>query len=124
MDGFERVILHLDLDGPASMAATAFGAPMALSRVRGSGGALSRSAVRQGVGVELSGGIRSGLELRGYRPQGLRMIRDLSLYRAGRTSRLLIGLASEACFRMKAPAWQEGTSGAGATAQLIIDVRA
>jgi hypothetical protein len=123
MDGFERVILHLDEDGPASMTASALGAPMAASSVRGSGGSTSRSALRRGIGVELSGGLRSGLELRGFRPRGLRTIRDLSLYRSGSTSRLLIGLSGGGCFRMKALAWQSGAAGAAADEQLIIDVR-
>lgn len=123
MGGYERIVLHLDQDGPASLTATAFGAPVASSSVRGSAQAATRPAVRRGIGVELSGGIRSGLELRGFRPQGLRTIRDLSLYRAGSTSRLFITVASDGCFRMRAPAWHAGASGGGATGQLIIDIR-
>jgi hypothetical protein len=96
---------------------------MAASGVRGAGGSTLRAAVRRGIGVELSGGIRSGLELRGFRPKGLRTIRDLSLYRDGSRSRLLIGLASGGCFRMKALPWQAGSAGATADRQLIIDVK-
>ena len=79
--------------------------------------------MRRGIGIELAGGIRSGLELRAYRPQGLRTIRELSIYRSGPESRVLISVASDGCFRMRAPAWQQGASAGGAAAQLIVDVR-
>jgi hypothetical protein len=123
MGGHERIVLHLEQDGPASVTATAFGASMASSSVRGSSQARTRPAVRHGIGIELAGGIRSGLELRAYRPQGLRTIRELSIYRSGSASRVLVSVASDGCFRLRAPAWQQGASVGGANAQLIIDVR-
>jgi hypothetical protein len=122
MGGYERIVLHLDQDGSASSAATALGASIASSSTQGSSRSRARAAVRRGVGIELSGGIRAGLELRGYRPQGLRAIRDVSIQRDGPASRVFISVSSDGCFRMRAPAWQRGRS-AGAAAELIVDVR-
>jgi hypothetical protein len=123
MGGHERILLHLDEDGPASATATVFGTAMASSGVQGSARARSRPAVRHGIGLELAGGLRSGLELRRFRPQGLRTIRELSIQRDGAVARVLITVASDGCFRLRAPAWQPGRSGTADDGQLIIDVR-
>jgi hypothetical protein len=123
MHGYERVILHLDREGSGSSGASAAGEVVANSAIRSFAPMAARpGAGRTTIGIELTGGIRSGLDLRSFRPQGLQTIRELSIYRAGPKARLLISVASDGCFRMRAPAWHPA-SAAGATGQLIVDVR-
>jgi hypothetical protein len=124
MRGFERVVLHLDRQGPGRAGATAFGQALATSAVQAFAPAAARpSSGRTTIGIELGGGIRSGLDLRGYRPSGLQTVRELSIYRTGSEARVLISVASDGCFRMRVPAWQSGASAGATTAQLIVDVR-
>jgi hypothetical protein len=123
MGAYERVVLHLDRQGPGGAAATASGKAFATSAVEAFAPAAARpTSGRMTIGIELGGGIRGGLELRRFRPQGLQTIRELSIYRSGPESRVLISVASDGCFRMRAPAWGS-RSGDATTAQLIVDVR-
>jgi hypothetical protein len=124
MNGYERVILHLDREGGSGSRASAAGEAFATSAIRSFAPMAARpGAGRTTIGIELAGGIRSGLDLRAFRPQGLQTIRELSIYRAGPEARVLISVASDGCFRMRAPAWQGGAASPATSAQLVVDVR-
>jgi hypothetical protein len=122
MDGYERVILHLGRQGGGATTSVT-GEAFVSSAIRSFAPLSARpGSGRTTIGLELSGGLSSRLELRAFRPQGLRTIRGLSIVRAGSADRVLISVASDGCFRMRAPAWQQDGS-AGTAAQLIVDVR-
>jgi hypothetical protein len=124
MGDHERVILHLDRTGVGGDVATASGHAFGTSAVRGdTGGGARPASARSAIGIALGGGMRGGLTLRAFRPQGLQAIRELSIGRSGLRSRVLISVAPDACFRLRAPAWEAGTSPDATTAQLIMDVR-
>lgn len=120
MGGYERVILHLDREGATGSTGTVSGEAFETASIRSHAPAAARpGSGRKTIGIDLGTGIRSGLDLRAFRPKGLQSIRELSIFRGGPASRVLISVASDGCFRMRAPASQAGAT----TAQLIVDVQ-
>jgi hypothetical protein len=123
-NGYERVILRLNRFGsgsgsPASLSAESFATARVQREVTG---VRQPSAGRTTLALEFADGVKTDVSLRGYRPSGLRSIKEFSAYPAGRGgSRVLISSAGSGCFRVRTPAW----SGAGGTAQgqIIIDIK-
>ena len=122
--GYERVVLHIDRLGPGTgenptVTAEAF----ATSRVRDAIGVRTPSLGQTTVSLHLAGGIEGNLGLRGYRPSGLRSLREFSVYPAARgSSRVLISVPADKCFRLRVPAWT--ASGPNTRqAQILLDIK-
>lgn len=124
--GFERVLLHMERIGPGSGEPPSVTARILAGReVRRLQPRAPRPSARQTtVSLLLADGIRGNLGLRGYRPSGLRELREFSVYpSAGGASRVLVAAAPGACFRLRVPAWDRGGADTR-TATIILDLRA
>ena len=121
-DGFERVVLHVDRFGngsgePASVAAEAFPTSRVAREVQG---VRQPFAGRTTVALQFQDGLKTDVTLRGYKPAGMRTVKEFSAYPAGRSaSRVLISAASDGCFKVRVPAW-DGTAQKG---QIFIDIK-
>ena len=122
--GYERVILRLNRFGSGS------GAPASLTaetvptaRVARSVPGVGRPALgRTTVVLQFEDGVKSDVNLRGYRPAGLRSIREFSAYPAGSgASRVLISSTSDGCFRVRTPDWRRAKG--SNQAQIVIDIK-
>jgi hypothetical protein len=123
--GFERIVLHLERSGQGAgetPSVTASVVPTA--RLNGLMPGIRRPALgRSTIGVRLADGIGGNLALRGYRPNGLAVVKEFSVYPAGVGGRnVLISTASEGCFRLRVPAWSD-PSASVRRAEVLIDVR-
>jgi hypothetical protein len=123
--GYERVVLHLERIGtgsgdPASVTAGA----VPTSRVRTVAPAVRKpTSGRTTVGLRLADGIKGELGLRGYRPSGMAVIKELSVYRAaGRAANVLISADNDGCFRVRVPAWND-PSGSVRRAEIVVDIK-
>jgi hypothetical protein len=123
--GYERVVLHLDRIGPgtgapASITAEAF----ANSRLRAAVPGVRRpSSGLATVSLHLADGFKGNLGLRGYRPGGLRNLKEFSVYPAGRdSSRVLVSAANADCFRLRVPAWNDRNANLR-KAQILLDIK-
>ena len=124
-NGYERVILRLkrigrDTGAPASVTAEAFPSSKVRAHVRG---AARPKAGETTLSLHLADGIRGTLGLRGYRPRGLNTLKEFSAYRTGaNSSKLLISVAGNGCFRLRAPALRGAASNTG-TGQVWLDIK-
>ncbi len=123
--GYERAVLHIDRLGPGTgdnptVTAEAF----ATSRVRDAIPGVRRPSVGQTtVSLLLADGIEGNLGLRGYRPSGLRSLKEFSVYPAARgSSRVLISVPAGKCFRLRVPAWTAGGPNTR-QAQILLDIK-
>jgi hypothetical protein len=123
--GYERVVLHIDRLGPgngdsASMTARA----LPTSKVRGTiPGVRSPSSGQTTFSLHLAGPIEGNLGVRSFRPNGLRILKQFSVYpAAGGSSRVLVSAASGECFRVRVPAWT-ATGPNTSTAQIYLDIK-
>jgi hypothetical protein len=122
---YERLVLHMkrigpDSGGPASVTAEAFPTSEIRERVPG---AARPAAGQTTLSLHLADGARATLGLRGYRPKGVDMFKEFSAYPAGgRSSRLLISVAGDGCFRLRAPVWS-GDGSSPDSGQVWLDVR-
>jgi hypothetical protein len=122
--GFDRVTLRLERTGPDG------GAPASLTAE-----ALPTSTVKEHfprvqqpsaggttVGLRFEDGVRGLLGLRGYRPQGMDLIKQFSAYPgSGGSATMLVTVAGEGCFRLRAPDWAAGAS--ARQAEVHVDIR-
>jgi hypothetical protein len=124
-NGYERVVLQLQRIGPgsgqpASLSAEAYPRTKVTRHVPG---VRQPSLGRTAIALQFSDGVKTDLNLRGYRPSGLATIKELSAYPAGpRGSRVLISTTTDdGCFRVRTPAW----TGSSRTqkGQIVIDVK-
>jgi hypothetical protein len=122
---YERVLLHLeragpDIGAPPSVTAEAF----ATSRIRDYVARAARpGSGRTTVGIHLANGIKGTLGLRGYRPRGMQTLREFSAYpAAGGSTKMLITVAGDGCFRLRAPAWNDDAANSQ-TGQIYLDIR-
>ena len=123
-NGYERVILHLNRFGSGSGAPASLTAEtVPISRVaRSVPGVGKPSLGRTTVVLQFQDGVKTDVNLRGYRPGGLRSIKEFSAYPAGSgASRVLISSASDGCFRVRTPDWRR--SKGSNQAQIIIDIK-
>ncbi len=123
--GYERVVLQIKRLGPgkgepASVTAEA----MSSAQVRGSIPGVRRPSVGQTtVSLLLAGGIDGNLGVRGYRPSGLAMLKEFSVYPAGGgASRVLVSTSGGECFRVRVPAWT-ATGPNTPAAQIYLDIK-
>jgi hypothetical protein len=122
--GFDRVTLRLERIGPdggAPASLTAEGFPTSTTRER-----FPRVQVPDAggttIGLRFEDGVRGLLGLRGYRPQGVDLIKLFSAYPgANGSATMLVTVASEGCFRLRAPDWTAGSS--ARRAEVHVDVR-
>jgi hypothetical protein len=123
--GYERVVLHIDRLGPGSGAPASMTAQaLPTSKVRGTiPGVRTPSSGQTTFSLHLAGPIEGNLGVRGYRPNGLRMLKEFSVYpAAGGSSRVLVSAASGECFRVRVPAWT-ATGPNTRTAQIYLDIK-
>lgn len=74
------------------------------------------------VGLRFEDGVQGVLGLRGYRPQGVDLIKQFSAFPgAGGSASMLVTVASEGCFRLRAPDWAAGSS--ARQAEVHLDIR-
>lgn len=122
---YERLVLHLkrigpDSGGPASITAEAF--PTSEIREHVPGASRPRAG-KTTLSLHLADGVRGTLGLRGYRPKGLVTLKEFSAYPAGgNSSKLLVSVAGDGCFRLRAPIWSGGESSPG-SGQVWLDVK-
>jgi hypothetical protein len=77
------------------------------------------SVVRVTMGNEVNDATR----LRHYRPKGVQVVKDLSMYRLDDgTTVSVIGVTGEGCYRVRVPAW-ESPSGDQTTAEIYLDIQ-
>jgi len=123
-NGYERVILRLNRFGSGS------GAPASLTaetvptaRVARSVPGVGRPSLgRTTVVLQFEDGVKTDVNLRAYRPGGLRSIKEFSAYPAGSgASRVLISSTSDGCFRVRTPDWRRAKG--SNQAQIIIDIK-
>ena len=106
--GYERVVLNLKRLGPGRGEVAALTAEsMSTAKVRGAIPGVARPSLGQTtVSLHLTGDIAGNLGVRAYRPKGLRLLKEFSVYpAAGGSSRVLISAASDQCFRVRVPDW-------------------
>ena len=123
--GYERVVLHIDRLGPGSGApASVTAQALSTARVRGTiPGVRTPSSGQTTFSLHLAGPIEGNLGVRSYRPSGLRMLKEFSVYpAAGGSSRVLVSAASGQCFRVRVPAWT-ATGPNTRTAQVYLDIK-
>ena len=122
---YERLVLHLkrigpDSGGPASVTAEAFATSEIREHVPG---AARPRAGKTTLSLHLADGVRATLGLRGYRPKGLDTLKEFSAYSAGgNSSKLLISVAGDGCFRLRAPVWSVDGSSPN-SGQVWLDVK-
>ena len=123
-NGYERVILRLNRFGsgtgaPASLTAETVPTARVARSVPGVG---RPSLGRTTVVLQFEDGVKTDVNLRGYRPGGLRTIKEFSAYPAGSgASRVLISSTSDGCFRVRTPDWRRAKG--SNEAQIIIDIK-
>lgn len=124
-DGFERVVLHLDRAGvgsgdPPTITADAMGSWNVEERVPGTG---RPGLGRRSVTLQLDDGFSGSLGLRRYRPAGLTIIKEFSVYPAGRDGRnVVISADTDGCYRVRAAAWND-ESGSVRRAEIHVDIK-
>jgi hypothetical protein len=122
--GFDRVTLRLERTGAdggaaASLTAEAFPASTVKEHFPR---AQAPTAGGTTVGLRFEDGVRGLLGLRGYRPQGVDLIKQFSAYPGvSGTATMLVTVASEGCFRLRAPDWASGAS--ARQAEVHVDIR-
>jgi len=109
-----------DSGDPASVTAEVF----PTSRIREHvAGAARPAAGKTTLNLHLADGVKSTLGLRGYRPRGMDTLKEFSAYRAGNgSSKLLLSVAGDGCFRLRALIWNDRGS-SPRTGQVWIDVK-
>ena len=123
--GFERVVLELVRDGarsgdPPSITALAMGSWKVEENVT--------TADRPGMGrrsivLELDDGFTDSPDLRRYRPSGLEIIKEFSIYRVGRDGRnAVISADTGGCYRVRVPGWDD-PSASVRRAEIHVDIR-
>jgi hypothetical protein len=123
--GYERVVLHIDRLGPGNGAAASMTAQaLSSGKVRGTiPGVRTPSSGQTTFSLHLAGPIEGNLGVRGYQPNGLRLLKRFSVYpAAGGSSRVLVSAASGECFRARVPAWT-ATGPNTSTAQIYLDIK-
>jgi hypothetical protein len=123
--GYERVVLHIDRLGPGNGASASMTAQaLPTSKLRGTiPGVRSPSSGQTTFSLHLAGPIEGNLGVRGYQPNGLRLLKRFSVYpAAGGSSRVLVSAASGECFRARVPAWT-ATGPNTSTAQIYLDIK-
>jgi len=124
-NGFERVVLHLDRAGSGSG-----DAPSITADSMGSwtveedvAGAKRPGLGRRSVTLQLDDGFSGSLGLRGYRPSGLDIIKEFSVYPAGRDGRnVVISADTDGCYRVRAAAWND-SSASVRRAEILVDIK-
>jgi hypothetical protein len=124
-DGSERVVLSMERAGPdrgspASVTAETFDADTLRERFPN---VAPPSGGRNAIVLNLADGVRSPLSLRGYRPKGLDTLMEFSVFQSPNgSSKLVVGVAGEGCFRLRVPAWNSDNATQGVR-QIQLDVK-
>jgi hypothetical protein len=123
--GFERVVVNLVRTGKnrTSRPTQAAIERMARSRITTAiPGAPRPKRGRAAIIVRLDG-VRDGPDLRGYRPSGTDLARELSVvpYDGGRT--VIISVPPDTCYQLRIPVWGASASGEEARAEVYIDLK-
>ena len=122
--GFERVALTMkpagpDKGSPASVTAETYDNATLRERFPN---VAAPAGGRNAILLNLTDGVWSPLDLRGYRPRGLETLKEFSVFQSPNgSSKLVVGVAGEGCFRLRVPVWnRDGSSG---VRQIQLDVK-
>jgi hypothetical protein len=123
--GYERVVVNLVRTGKnrTSLPTQAAIEQKARSRITTAiPGAPRPKRGRAAIIVRLDG-VRDGPDLRGYRPSGTDLARELSVvpYDGGRT--VIISVPPDTCYQLRIPVWGASASGEEARAEVYIDLQ-
>ena len=120
---YESVILQLVRTAATGGAATVTGQSFATSDIRDFVTRASRpSSGQQTIGVHLEDGFKGAFSLRSYRPRGMQIVKEVSVYpAAGPSSKVTVTTSGDGCFRLSSPVWQGDE--ASTAAAVAIDVR-
>ncbi|MFO7533803.1 MAG: hypothetical protein R6W93_15200 [Candidatus Limnocylindrales bacterium] len=77
---------------------------------------------RTAIVVRLDG-VREGPDLRGYRPSGTDLARELSVVRDDRGRVVIISVPPGTCYQLRIPVWGDSASGEEARAEVYIDLK-
>ena len=124
-DGYDRVVLQLERAGrgsgdAASITADSMGSWKVKENIAG--------ASRPGLGrrsntLQHEDGFSGSLSLRGSRPSGLDIVKEVSIHRAGRDGRnVVISADTDGCYRVRVPAWND-PSGSVRRAEIHVDIK-
>ena len=85
------------------------------------------SASRPGLGriafvVELDG-ITDAPNIRGYRPSGVNLVKEISLVKRGNGRALVVSAPLGTCYQMRIPVWGANASGKEQRAEIFIDLK-
>jgi hypothetical protein len=123
-NGFERVVLTMERAGPdkgspASVTAETYDNATLRERFPN---VAAPAGGRNAILLNLTDGVRSPLDLRGYRPRGLETLKEFSVFQSPNgSSKLVVGVAGEGCFRLRVPVWNgDGSPG---VRQIQLDVK-
>ena len=67
-------------------------------------------------------GITGAPILRGYRPQGLKLLKEFSLVSGNGSRSALLSVNGDGCYRITSPLWKKSASGKDGRAEIHIDV--
>ena len=122
----ERLVIHLQRTGPGD------GQPVTLTAQRFHTDFIRRFAPRAArpasgrftVGLLLTRGVKDEVNLRSYRPSGMRVVKEVSSYKApGPSTRIVTTVGGEGCFRLTVPAWTGPDAENVKKARIFLDVR-
>mgnify|MGYP001826622619 FL=1 len=78
---------------------------------------------RRSIVLELDDGFTEAPVLRRYRPSGLDIIKEFSVYRVGRDGRnAVISADTNGCYRVRVPGWND-PSASVRRAEIHVDIR-
>ena len=78
---------------------------------------------RRSIVLELDDGFTDSSDLRRYRPSGLEIVKEFSIYRVGRDGRnAVISADTGGCYRVRVPGWDD-PSASVRRAEIHVDIR-
>jgi hypothetical protein len=123
--GYERVVVNLVRTGKNRTDRPTRAAIERMPRSRVTTAVPGAPRPRRGrtaIVVRLDG-VREGPDLRGYRPSGTDLARELSVVRSDRGRTVIISVPPGTCYQLRIPVWGASASGNEARAQVYIDLK-
>jgi hypothetical protein len=68
-------------------------------------------------------GVVQAPDLRGYRPEGLDLVRELSIVRGTRARTAILALAGDGCYQVRIPVFGPTATGNEDRAEIFVDIR-
>jgi hypothetical protein len=67
-------------------------------------------------------GVTQAPDLRAYRPQGIDLVKELSIVRGTRSRTAILSLNGDGCFQVRIPVFGPSASGGEERAEIFIDI--